>query len=384
MPEIKNLKKAAKRIQKAIDNKEKIILYADADLDGVASTIILKETIKSLGGEIIAVYFPDRKKEGYGITKTGLNHLKNFSPASLIALDLGIGNFEEVKLAQKMGFEVIIIDHHQILEKIPQADIVVDPKQKDDKYPFKGLATAGIVFKLTPLLFKEKFPQSLKKNFLELVTLATIADLMPRTDENKIFIEEGIESLKNTWRPGLKALLKINSIENYLNFQQIVQRVASCLNVSETKNHLTDAYLILTQKSEKEAEILAKDLLEKKNLRKIRIGEVATQLEEKISKTLEEPLIFEGASNWSITLLGSVASRICRKFKKPTFLFQKGKKKSQGTVRMPEDQDGVKAMASCSNLLETYGGHAPAAGFRLKNENLAKFKKCLIEYFENL
>lgn len=382
--EIKNLKKAAKRIKKAIENKEKIILYGDADLDGIASVIILKETIKSLAGSIAAIYFPDREKEGYGITKMGLNFLKNFSPALFVTLDLGIGNFEEVKLAKKLGFEVIIIDHHQVLQKIPQASIVVDPKQEDDKYPFKGLATAGIVFKLVPLILKEKFSQSLKKNFLELVALATIADLMPRTNENRIFIEEGIESLKNTWRPGLKALLEINSIKNYQNFQQIVQRVVSCLNVSETKNHLTCAYLILTQKNEKEAEILAEDLLEKRNIRKGKIREIITQLEERISEKIDEPLIFDGATDWPVKSLGSVASRICNEYQKPTFLFQKGKNKSQGAVRMPKGLDGVKAMANCSNLLETYGGHAPACGFRLKNENLEAFKKCLIGYFKKL
>ena len=180
MPKIKNLQKAASRILKAVRNKEKFIIYGDADLDGVASVIILKESIRNLGGDIVAIYFPDRETEGYGITEKGLDFLKEFSPALFITLDLGIGNFEEVKLAKKLGFEVIIIDHHQVIGKIPQAAVVVDPKRKDDSYPFKGLATAGIAFKLSEVLLKEKLTKKLRENLLELVALATIADIMTR------------------------------------------------------------------------------------------------------------------------------------------------------------------------------------------------------------
>ncbi|MBZ9578376.1 DHH family phosphoesterase, partial [Patescibacteria group bacterium] len=184
--EIKNLKKAAKRILKAIKNKEKIILYGDADLDGTTSVIVLKEAIKTLGGKIETIYFPDREKEGYGISKEALYYLKERAPALLIALDCGISNFKEILLAKKFGFEVIVIDHHEILDKLPDAEIVVDPKQKGDKSPLKYLATVGITYKLSELLFSNKMDDQIKKNFLELVALGTIADVMPRKDENKI------------------------------------------------------------------------------------------------------------------------------------------------------------------------------------------------------
>ena len=194
--EIKNLKKVAQRILKAIKNKEKIVLYGDADLDGVAAVIVLADTIKNLGGKITAIYFPDRELEGYGITEKGLNYLKKLSKkALLISLDCGIGNFKEVVMAKKLGLEVIIIDHHQILDELPEASIIVDPKQKGDKYPFKELAAAGVVFKLSELLLKNIMTENLRKNFLELTALATIADMMPREEENKVFIEEGLKSL---------------------------------------------------------------------------------------------------------------------------------------------------------------------------------------------
>lgn len=379
MPKIKNLQKAASRVLKAVKNKEKFIIYGDADLDGVASVIILKESIRNLGGDIAAVYFPDRETEGYGITEKGLEYLKEFSPALFITLDLGIGNFEEVKLAKKLGFEVIIIDHHQILRKIPEASIVVDPKQKDDLYPFKGLATAGIVFKFSEVLLENRLTKELRKSFLELVALATIADLMPRLEENVLLIEEGLESLKNTWRPGLKAFSLVDPSIDYKSFQEFTQKIISSLNASERKDHLNDTYLLLTEQDEERAKILVKDLLEKSQEKHLRIKEITEEIEARILKKTKEELIFEGDGAWPLVLLGPVASRICQKYQKPTFLFRIDKEESQGAVRVPSRFDSVKLMQKCSKLLKTYGGHALASGFRAKNENLEKFKNCLIK-----
>jgi len=135
--EIKNLEKAAQRILEAIKKRERILIYGDSDLDGVCSVIILKETIKNLGGKIDAVYFPEREVEGYGISEKGLISLKKFSPALFISLDCGISNFKEIEIAKNYGFFVIVIDHHQVLDELPKADIIVDPKQRDDQYPLK-------------------------------------------------------------------------------------------------------------------------------------------------------------------------------------------------------------------------------------------------------
>jgi len=380
--EIKNLKKAAKRILKAIKNKEKIILYGDADMDGVSSVIILKETIKNLGGEIKTVYFPDREKEGYGINKIALNYLKDKAPALFIVLDCGIGNFEEAKLAKKLGFSLIIIDHHEVLNKLPEAEIIVDPKQKGDKYPFKGLAATGVAYKLSQALFKENISESLKKNFLELVALATIADMMPQESENRIMIEEGLASLENSFRPGLKVFFT-RQVENYGTIRQISQKIISVLNTAEVKNHLNEAYLLLTSGSIEQAEILAKELIEKGYQKQERVREITEEVEERIFKKIDEPIIFEGDSSWPLILLGSVASRTCNLHKKPVFLYKIGEIESPGTVRTPKGIDGVKAMGSCQKLLETYGGHPVAAGFRIKNKNLEKFKERLINYFAN-
>ena len=392
--EIKNLKKAANRIKRAIKNKERIILYGDADLDGVAAVIILKEAIKNLDGEITAIYFPDREIEGYGISEKGLNYLRNFSPSLFIAMDCGIGNFKEVKIAKDLGFEVIIIDHHQVLDGLPEAKIIVDPQQKGDKYPFKGLATAGISYKLSELLLKEKMTENhrpckqgrgpahmymgcgLRKNFLEMVALATIADMMPREEENKIFIEEGLKSLENSWRPGIRAFFEIEELNHYLNLNQRVSKIISLLNIRDVEDNFPASFRLLTSPSREESKKLIEKLLEKSQQRKEKIEEIIKEIEKKLSKK-EESIIFEGASRFEFTLISPVASHLCQKYHKPTFIFKILEKESQGTVRVPSGIDSVALMKKCQKYLITYGGHPLASGFRIKNENLEKFKECL-------
>jgi len=403
---IKNLKKAANRISKAVKSREKIIIYGDADLDGVTAVIILKEVIQNLGEPsggkypISAIYFPEREKEGYGINKTALDFLKPMAPALLIALDCGIGNFQEVKIAKKLGFEVIIIDHHQVLDRLPEAQIIVDPKQKGDKYPFKEFATVGIVFKLSQLLLGKRVSEAMRKNFLELAALGTIADMMTEENENKLFIAEGLESLENSWRPGIREFLNNISFnpgeKNRLNLRQKISKIISILNVRDIENKMPASFRVLTISSLKEAEKIIEKLLEKNEVKKEKIKKITQEVEEDLSSSsplagaqeveedlsFSEKIIFEGKSDWELPLLSSVASIICNKYKKPTFLFKKGDRNSQGTVRIPKGLDGVKAMMSCRQLLETYGGHSLAAGFSLKNENLKKFKECLNKYFK--
>jgi len=382
--EIKNIKKTAQRIQKAIKNQERIILYGDADLDGITSTIILKESIKNLGGEVREVYFPDREKDGYGLNRKALDILQKEAPALLILLDCGISNFQEIESAKKIGFEVIIIDHHEVLDKLPTAAIIVDPKQPEDDYPFKVLATAGIIFKLFEALFKKKISTNLRNSFLELVALATIADMMPQTEENKVMIEEGLNSLKKTFRPGLKAFLEINNAFEDRSIKEISQMIISALSSGEKQGYQNTTYLLLTSNDEKEAKNLARDLIERGYQKQTRIREITAEVEEATFKKMVEPLVFEGSTFWQLSLLGSVASRICQKYQKPAFIFKKGEKGSMGAVRTPANVNGVEAMKSCSELLKTFGGHPLAAGFTIENENLEKFKDCLTKYLQNL
>lgn len=373
--EIKNLKEAGKRILEAVEKKERILLYGDSDLDGVCSVIILKEAILNVSGKVSSVYFSNRETEGYGLSETGLNYLKNFSPALLITLDCGISNFKEIKLAKEYGFEVIIVDHHQVLDELPEADIIVNPKQKDDKYPFKDFATVGIAFKLAEKILVEKMNETLRKNFLELVALATLADMMPQIEENKIMTEEGLEFIKNSWRPAFQLFSKI------FNLPKEISKIISLLNVRDVEDGLPTSFVLLTEGNVEKVQKMIERLMEKGKKRREEIERILNEIESKIS---DEKIVFEGGEDWSLTLISSVASTICQKYQKPTFIYKKMEKESHGTVRVPSGIDSVALMKRCKEFLISYGGHAPASGFRIKNENLEKFKNCLIENLEHL
>lgn len=375
MKKIKNLDKAATRIQKAILDQENIILYGDIDPDGVTSVIILKETIEALGGRVASYYFPDRSKEGYGLNGEALKYLAPFAPALIILVDLGIGNYKEVNLAKKKGFQVVIIDHHKVLKK-PLAEVVVDPYQKGETYPFHDFSAAGLCYKLAQVLLKKNPRQAeLERSFSELACLSTIADMMPLKGDNKGIVEEGMKNLWLTARPSLKVLVEKFS-PDFQTAEEIVQKIIGVLNASEVQeNHLAESFLLLTATKPKEINTLIARLTERA-LRHHQARDKAVKLiEENIND--EAPIIFAGSREWLLSIAGSVASILVKRYKKPVFLYNEGDKISTGSVRTPKGVDSVKLMEKCRRLLVSFGGHPQASGFRLKNENLLKFKKCL-------
>ncbi len=381
MQKIKNIEKAAERIRKAVSRGQRIILYGDSDLDGISSVVILEEAIKSLGGEVNSVFFPDRENDGYGINQNALDILKNRVPALLITLDLGIGNIKEVRLANQMGFEVLIVDHHEALAEVPEAFIIVDPKQKDDDYPFKNLANVGITFKLCEELLGHRVSQQLRNSFLELAALGTIADMVPQVDENQRIIEEGLRSLKNTFRPALRAFLEIIGAGQV--FENSIQKIISGLNAAEDSiNFENDSYRLLTCPSLEKCKEMAQALLDRSKNKQQQIKNIIQEVERRVSEKTDQPIIFEGDPAWRLTFAGSVASQLCQKYEKPVFIYKKLSRESCGSVRNPKGTNSVEAMKICAGFLLTYGGHAQASGFRVKNENLEKFQTCLNNYFK--
>jgi len=367
---MKNLKKVAKRIRDAVENNENIVLYADADLDGVTSAIILEETIEEIGGTV-KLYISNREKWGYGMSREAVCYMKNESPALLISLDCGVSNFEGAKEAKRLGFEFVIIDHHKTLSKTPEASLVLDPLQKGDKYPFKQLANAGIVYKLAQEILKKDFTKK-RERFLQLTTLATIADMVPREKDNKEILEEGLVLLENPSIVSL-AVLKKNITGNF------VERAVSLLNITKPVKTVNRAYLFFMEKREKRAEKLFWKIEEDHGKRKERIKKE----EERILKTItgEESVIFR-EGNFSSSLAGTLASRIVRVHKKPTFLYAREGDVIRGSVRVVTGQDAVDAMDHCKKNLVSFGGHPMAAGFLAKAEDAENFKNCLINYFQ--
>lgn len=380
MHKIKNIEKAAERIKKAVANNERIILYGDSDLDGISSVVILEETIKNLGGKIDCAFFPDREQDGYGINLKALEMLKNRAPALFITADLGIGNVKEVDAANKMGFEVIIVDHHETLAGVPNASIIVDPKQPSDPYPFKGLADVGVAYNLCLELLGNKISNSLKNSFLELAALGTIADMVPQVQQNQEIIEQGLRSLKNTFRPGLRAFFDI--LGSGKVFENPVQKIIAALNSAESVNFENESYMLLTCSDIKKCKEMVRALLDKNTYRQQQVRDITQEVERRVSRKPDEPIIFEGDPSWRLPLAGIVASIVCQKYARPVFIFRKLDKESTGSVRNPEGTNSVEAMKTCADFLITFGGHANASGFRVKNQDLEKFKSCLNNFFK--
>jgi single-stranded-DNA-specific exonuclease len=377
---IKDVDKAVARIKEAVKNNEKIVIYGDADVDGVSSVIITEEAIKAIGGKIERSYFPNYEKQRHGVNEDALNILKPLAPALLITVDLGISNNEEIEIAKKMGFDVVIIDHHDIIDKIPEATAIVDPKRPDDDYPFKFFAAAGLVFRVAEDLV-ENMSDSLREDLVSLAAIATITDMMPQEDENLEIIEEGLKYLDYNKRPGIKVFFESKKIGEGLSSQEVVGRISTLTNVRDVKGDYPAAYTMLSAKTQTEAEEFLEELIHKNEIRQDRINEGTFNLEERILNKPTEEIIFEGDPSWDSSILSSIASRISAKFIKPTFLYPIGEDEIRGTMRCPRGINGVEALKSCDSLLIMYGGHPPAGGYRVKKENISKFKECLINHF---
>ena len=373
--EIKNLTEVAQRIKKAIENKEKIVVTGDCDLDGICSVILLKEGILSLGGKIADFYFPDRENEGYGLSFKALEKFKKYAPALLITLDFGISSFDEIKKAKEMGFEVIVIDHHEVLDKLPEADLILDPKQKSDKYYFKHFSCAGLVFKLLEKMLEDKMGGASRKSFLELVALATLADMMPQEKENKILTDEGLLSMKESWRPAFLA------IKEFFNIPYEISKVISILGVRYSQKEVEEIFRLFTVSSKEEAMKIFQTLIKKHEERREKLKETIKKIEENFN--FAEEIIFAGGENFDYSLIASVASYLTQNYKKPAFIYKINEKEAVGSARAPEKFNLVELMKKCQEFLISFGGHPQAGGFRLLKENLANFKACLISNLKN-
>lgn len=381
---ILNLKETALLIKKIAKEKSRVIIYADADMDGASSALITREIFYSLSAiyrkeEKLKIYFPNRSKDGYGLNKKALKDLKSLAPSWIIMVDCGIGNIKEVAAANKLGFKSIIIDHHRVLEKLPKAEIIIDPHQPGEKHDFREFANAGLCLRLAEEIIKDK--KKIEELYI-LTALANIADQVPDRGENEEITKRGLENLKNIKNVGIKKLMELVEFKNSGKVE-VVTKIVGSLNSSENIGDLNEIYLLLAAKTQSEAKKWAENLLkgskeksEKKRLVVENVAQRVASLKEK------EEIVFEGDKSWRLIHLGSAASELMQRFGVPVFLYAIDKQYSTGSARLPKGYNGVEALSSCKELLGTYGGHPPACGFKFKNQNAAKVKKKLIEFFK--
>lgn len=374
---IHDMQKAVDRINEAIENEEKILVYGDYDADGITSTVLLVETLISMGANVSS-YIPNRFEEGYGPNKEAFTKIINSGISLIITVDNGIAGVEEVDLANELGCDVIVTDHHKIQDTMPNAYAIIHPEHPDGNYPFKKLAGVGVAFKLAHALL-EIFPDFL----LDLVAIGTIADMVSITDENRIFVKQGLELLNEDPRIGLKMLLELSSIDTKIDEQTVGFYIAPKLNSIGRMDSAKLGLTFLMAEDPVTAKSLAEQIeqynIERKQVTEDIVKDVINKIENSDKK---EKNVIMVSGKYHEGVLGIVASNIVEKYQKPVFIMNEKDGVLKGSARSIFDFNIYTAMNKISDLFLAFGGHTLAAGFSFEQSNFDKIEGFLDNEFE--
>ena len=388
---MKDMYKAVDILQEKLQEDKKIRIIGDYDIDGINATYILLEGLRSLGGDV-DIDIPDRMKDGYGLNRNLIDRAFDAEVDTIITCDNGIAASEEIAYGKSLGMTIIVTDHHEVPyegegeEKryiLPPADAVVDPKQEECLYPFKGLCGAAVAYKLVETLFNVSGKDVEDVDYLmENVAIATVGDVMDLTDENRIFVKQGLEMLKRTKSLGLKALIECTGVDiDHLSSYHIGFVIGPCLNASGRLDTAKRALELLCAKTKKEADILAGDLKalndNRKDMTAIAVEEAIRQVEK--SSLKEDKVLVVYLPECHESLAGIVAGRVRERFYKPTFILTKAEEGVKGSGRSIENYHMYEELNKCKTILTKFGGHKLAAGVSLEEENVDVLRKMLNE-----
>lgn len=370
----KDMDRAVERIITALRNGENIMIYGDYDVDGVTSVSILYNGLFKLGGKV-SFFIPSRFKEGYGVSREGIDIARKRDVSLMITVDCGISAIEEITYASGLGIDVIVSDHHEPGDVLPPALAILDAKLKSSSYPFQELAGCGVAYKLLQALTQRldidpKFPEE----YLDLVAIGTAADIVPLIDENRIFVNAGLKKLQKNPRPGIFALLEIcNLLERRIAVHTIVFTLAPRLNAVGRISNAKKAVHLLSAKSLQQARNIAR-IMENENKARKNIDEVTfneAQLMVESKKDLEAKRILVLArKDWHPGVIGIVASRIMEKYNRPSILLSIRDGIARGSARSSYNFDIFSAFRKLEHLFINYGGHRFAAGITITEDNL--------------
>lgn len=374
---IHDMQKAVDRINEAIENEEKILVYGDYDADGITSTVLLVETLISMGANVSS-YIPNRFEEGYGPNKEAFTKIINSGITLIITVDNGIAGVEEVDLANELGCDVIVTDHHKIQDTIPNAYAIIHPEHPEGNYPFKKLAGVGVAFKLAHALL-EIFPDFL----LDLVAIGTIADMVSITDENRIFVKQGLELINEDPRIGLKMLLELSGIDTKIDEQTVGFYIAPKLNSIGRMDSAKLGLTFLMAEDPVTARALAEQIeqynIQRKQVTEDIVKDVISKIENSDKKQKNVIMV---SGEYHEGVLGIVASNIVEKYQKPVFIMNEKEGILKGSARSIFDFNIYVAMNKISDLFLAFGGHTLAAGFSFEQSNFEKIEDFLDKEFE--
>jgi len=371
-----DMSKAVSLIKDAARAKHKVMVVGDYDADGITSTALLKTTLSKFGLDAMH-YIPHRVKEGYGLNKNILNLAKKENVRVLITADCGISNFEEIKELRRQSIDVIITDHHEPSSlKLPEANCIINPKVKGSVYKYRDLAGVGVVYKFCQAITGENLFDE-----LDLVSLGTIADVVPLTGENRIIVKEGLRKFSETKKVGLKALIESSGIKNKEITPTFVSFILGPrLNASGRVDTPEIALNLLMSADEREAQALARHIEEHNRQRQKIERDIFTEAQDIIDREVnfkDHKVIVIAKENWHPGVLGIVASKLVDKFYRPVVLFSLTCDLCKGSARSVKNFHIFSALTQCSHLLEAFGGHAHAAGLVIARDAIDDFKKSI-------
>ncbi|MBG9983190.1 single-stranded-DNA-specific exonuclease RecJ [Aerococcaceae bacterium DSM 111020] len=367
-----DMKRAIERIEAAVEAGEKIIIYGDYDADGITSTLILYEGLQIIGANV-TYYLPNRLTDGYGPNLSRYQSLiENEKVELIITCDNGVAGHEAIHYANTQEVDVIVTDHHQIQETLPEAYAIVHPAHPEGNYPFHELSGAGVALKVIAALFEE-----VPAEFMELAAIGTVADMMALTDENRTIVLAGLEGIKHTQRIGLQFMLEAASVNiESVNSQTIGFVIGPRLNaVGRLGDPSPGLELLLTQDIEKAKELVS--FIERQNTERKQIeSEIMSEVEQQLATYETIPdIIIESSPDWAAGVLGITAGKIVRKYHRPTILFQEQDDQLKGSGRSIEGVDLFELLTENKASIKDFGGHSQAAGMTIEVDQFLTFKE---------
>lgn len=415
---LKDVEKAVERIQRALENDEKIVIYGDYDVDGVTSVTMLYLYLKNLGAKV-SYYIPNRIGEGYGLSNDAIDIFAGYGVSLIITVDTGITATDEVEYASTLGIDVVVTDHHECQSCLPDACAVINPHRSDCEYPFKSLAGVGVIFKVIcayeTLTFYDRTRESeavksIYYRFADLAAIGTIADVMPIIDENRIIVKFGLSMLENTKRLGILALMEAASLGSNPNVRQVVEgkarpnrarkinstyigfTIAPRINAAGRISSASRAVDLLLAEDESTARKLAHELCEINYTRQLEENRIAEEAYKKIENELDlqtQKVIVVADDDWLQGVVGIVSSKVTEKYGLPSILISfdganDGGSASldigKGSGRSIKGFNLVEALSYSKDTLVKFGGHELAAGLALRRKDIDDFRKKINEY----
>lgn len=379
---LQDMDRAVARIRRAIETRENVAVFGDYDVDGITSTCVLTDYLRRRGVPC-RPYIPDRIEEGYGLNSDAVAALHAEGVTLIVTVDCGITAIEETALANTLGMDMVITDHHECSEKaLPDAVAVVDPKRPDSEYPNRVLAGVGVAFKLLCAL--EGDTRAVLRSYADLVAIGTVADVMPLTGENRYLVTQGLAQINADPRPGLKALLReCGALEKKVTASTIGFTLAPRINAAGRLGQtIVAAHLLMTQ-DPAEADRLAAGLCELNRERQALEQQIWEEASAIACRYPPQTPIVLASDHWHQGVIGIAASRLSEEFRLPTIMVCFDGERGKGSCRSFGGFNLYNALSACSEYLEGFGGHALAAGLTIRRENIGRFREALGEYYRD-